>query len=394
MHSLDDALAIIKSVVPSVQDTESCVLSSALGKVLAQDVTAPNALPPFTNTGVDGYAFRHAENQVSFRLIGASFAGEPFAGIINKGEAARIATGAVLPEGADSVVMQEVCIVENGILRIKELPAKGANLRPAGGDIQQGEIALSKGHVLRPQDIAFLSALGIQKIDVFRKLKIAIISTGLELLPHGEAPKPGQIIDTNTLMLTQMLEKNSLQISALNSLSDDLEETRNALIRAAEENDVVITTGGVSVGDRDFVRDVLQNEGKVHFWKMAIRPGKPVMVGHIGKCVMVALPGNPVSAYITSLLIVRAVLNALWGRGTQLPEGYKVALGKDITKPEALRTFSRALYKDGKAWPYKEQGSNLYTSITHADGILDLPIGCATFSKDEEVLFRPFSAFL
>ncbi len=392
--SLDDALTIIAGAVPPMRETETCTLSAALGRVSAKNITAPYALPPFTSTGVDGYAFRHAGNRKTFKIAGSSFAGEPFGGTIAEGEAARIATGAVLPAGADTVAMQETCMLENGMLTITELPIKGANLRLAGGDIAQGEIAIGNNQILRTQDIALLNALNIQTLEVLRPLRIAIASTGLELLQPGMERRAGQIVDTNSLMLTQMLERPGVQVTTLPPLPDDYNATRDALTRAAPQYDIVITTGGVSVGDRDYVRDVLHDEGHVHFWKLAIRPGKPVIAGRMGACVMIGLPGNPVSAFVTAHLIVRAALYALWGRDTALPDGFPIPLAEDISKPEILRAFPRALFTNGWARPCPDQGSNLYTSLTRADGILDLPAGRGTFTRAEPVIYRPFGLLL
>ena len=394
MLPLDDAFKMIEDKINPLEDTEDCDIKSALGRTAASDIFAPYALPPFTNTGVDGYAFCHQENKNILKLVAASFAGEPFSGTLKEGEAARIATGAVLPHGADTVVMQEVCVVESGTLTIKDLPPKGSNLRHAGGDIHIGDIAVRKGQLLRAQDIALLLALGISSIKVVRPLRIAIISTGLELLQNSGHQELGKIIDTNSLMLSQMLTKAGYTVHQLSALPDAYEATSEALKDAASKYDVVISTGGVSVGDRDFIRDVLHDEGDILFWKIAIRPGKPVIMGHIGSCLMIGLPGNPVSAFVTCLLIVRASLNALSGRPTTLPDGFKVTLGEDISKPETLRAFPRAIYMNGTAMPYSDQASNLYTSLTNADGLLDLPTGKSTFKKGEEVIFRPFSLLL
>jgi molybdopterin molybdotransferase len=394
MISLDDAFDIISRNVSAIQDTEFCLVENALGRIGAVDVVAPYALPPFTNTGVDGYAIRHQEGVTTYNFVGASFAGEPFDKIIEHGQAVRIATGAALPEGADTVVMQEVCGVNEGILKVRDLPSKGSNIRHAGGDIAKGAIALQKGAMLRPQEIALLCALGIQKIEVVRKLRVAVASTGLELRQPGEPSSHGQIVDTNTLMLMQMLSQPGIEVTKLPALPDDLETTRSALDKASQNYDLVITTGGVSVGDRDFVRDVLHEDGNVLFWKIAIRPGKPVIAATIGSCIMIGLPGNPVSAFVTFHLIVRAALQRLRGKEIEMPSGFQVQLSESISKPEHLRSFSRTKYRQGMAIPYPDQSSNLYTSLTDADGVLDLPEGKASFTKGESVIFRPLGTLL
>lgn len=393
MLPLDDALSLIKKSVPAVLETDTVSPADALGRICAEDIAAPYALPPFTNTGVDGYAFQHGEGVTTFELAGASFAGEPFSGTLKKGQAARIATGALLPDGADTVVMQEVCTVQDGMLYIRELPNKGSNLRHRGGDINTGDTALQAQTVLRPQEIALATALGISQMTVTRKLKIAIASTGLELLQPGQAPNPGKIVDTNTLMLHQTLSGPAIEVTKLPFLPDDYDATKTALKATADHHDIVLTTGGVSVGDRDFVRDVLHDEGEILFWKVAIRPGKPVIVGRIGSSTMIGLPGNPVSALVTCHLVVRAVCHALWGSNVSLPDGFMVPLADEITKPQALRAFPRARFTNGKAHPYSDQSSNLYTSLTNADGLIDLPEGRSVFERGEQVLFRPFNVF-
>ena len=254
-------------------------------RVTADAVTAARALPAYTNTGVDGYAFRRGDGvgPSSLRLVGASYAGQPFNGpssIIQddelpQGHAVRIATGAVLPPGADTVVMQEYCDVEGETVTLRETPDRGANIRHEGADIAKGAVALPAGHRLRPQDIALLGAFGHADVQVLRPLRVAIASTGHELLPQGSLPMHGQIIDTNGLMLAQMLGEQGVAVTMLDPLPDDYDYTAAALQSAAASHDLIITTGGVSVGDRDYVREVLKDTGKIHFWKLAIRPGKP-----------------------------------------------------------------------------------------------------------------------
>ena len=391
---LDDALVIIGKTIRAVTELESCSLPQALGRITAKDITAPYALPPFTNTGVDGYAFRHKEAKTTYKLAGASYAGEPFTGVVADGEMVRIATGAVLPEGADTVAMQEICAVEGDKVVLTEFPAKGSNIRHAGADIAAGAIVLPAGYRLRPQDIAVLGALGLTDISVLRRLRIGIASTGHELLMPGTKLQPGQIIDTNSLMLAQMLSTLAVDVEILNSLPDDYAQTQDSLMAAAKRLDLIITTGGVSVGDRDFVRDVMHDHGTIHFWKLALRPGKPVIYGEIGGCAMIGLPGNPVSAFVTFFMVVRPALNALCGQGAFLPPAYGVTLANDHAKPSHLRCFPRARLQGGKAVPYHDQSSNLFTSLTDADGILDLPTGEAAYKAGDVVLFRPFSGLL
>lgn len=397
LTGLDDALAMMAQAVTPVTGRETVALADAVGRVAAGNVIAPRALPPFTNTGVDGYAFRH-DGATSFQLAGASFAGAPFAGILAAGTAARIATGAVLPDGADTVAMQEVCTLDGDRVHIGTLPKKGDNIRPAGADIAEGALAVAFGTVLKPQHIALVGALGIPSIDVVRRPRVAICSTGQELAQTGDRLAHGQIVDTNSLMLRQLLVTSGADVTILPALPDLYAETCDALKQAAERYDLIVTTGGVSVGDRDFVRDGLRDMGQVLFWKLAIRPGKPVMVGRMDDCWMAGLPGNPVSAFVTFFLIVRPLLDALLGTGCRLPPGFPLPLAAPLSKPASLRCFSRAVLMPNaeglKVRETRDQSSNLFTSLSDSDGLLDLPAGVDRLEAGKTVLFRPYGGLL
>lgn len=388
--ALDAALALLAERLAPVAEAEDCGLDAALGRVTAMDIIAPRALPPFTNTGVDGYAFRHRADRTQFRLAGGSFAGSPFDGTLDDGQAARIATGAVLPAGADTVAMQEDCRVADGTVEIDPLPPMGANIRHAGADIAVGSPALPRGRRLQPQDIALLGALGCGRVGVIRTLRVAVASTGAELVAAGMPLAPGQVSDTNGLMLAQAMHGLPVDVTLLPALPDDYDATAAALRDAADRYDLIVTTGGVSVGDRDFVRDALRDLGDPLFWKLAIRPGKPVMAGRIGRSLVIGLPGNPVSALVTFFLIVRPALALLWGGTAALPPAYPVRLAGDLTTPGHLRCFVRARIDEGVAVPFPDQSSNLFTSLTASDGLLDLPIGAGVWRAGQDVLFRPW----
>ncbi|MDB5393669.1 MAG: moeA 2, partial [Rhodospirillales bacterium] len=333
---LDDALAIVRDVVKPVGGDELLSVADALGRCLALDVAAPRALPPFDNTAVDGYAFRHSDagGQRSARLPlqGESAAGIPFSGTLPAGVAIRISTGAVLPDGADTVAMQEDCRVENGTVIIDPVPPKAANARLAGGDIRVGEIALAAGHRLRPQDVALLHALGVALVWAKRRLRVAIASTGTELRETGATLEVGQIIETNAMMLAQSLGNFPADVTILAPMPDDRALTEAALAKAGGAYDLIVTTGGVSVGDHDHVRPALASQGTVHFWRLELRPGKPVLFGQVDRAEMLGLPGKPVSAMVTFLLIGLPVIQALLGAPNQPAPGFAVALDSDVTK--------------------------------------------------------------
>jgi molybdopterin molybdotransferase len=396
---LDEALALIGQAVRPVAECETLPLESALGRALAGDVIAPRALPPFDNTAVDGYAFRHADaGSGALRLSGESAAGIPFSGTVPQGAAVRISTGAVLPQGADTVAMQEDCRVADGAVTMDPVPPKGANVRYAGNDIGQGAVALEAGHRLRAQDIALAGALGLIGLPVLRRLRVAVMSTGEELRAAGAALGTGQIADTNSLMLAQLLAHFPADVTILPALPDDRAMTEAALADAGGKYDLILTTGGVSVGDHDHVRPALISQGKAHFWRLALRPGKPVLFGEVGGAFMLGLPGNPVSAMVTFLIVAVPVVNALLGARAQPLPGFTVKLGGPLRKPQTLREFARARLEwiDGvaHAMPYRDQSSNLLTSLTWADGLLDLPAGFSEFRSGDMVIYRPFSTLL
>ena len=395
---LDDALAIVRRVVRPIGGDESVPVARALGLNLAESVTAPRALPPFDNTAVDGYAFRHADlsdNPAILPLQGESAAGVPFSGALPQGVAIRISTGAVLPEGADTVAMQEDCRVEGGFVTIDPVPAKAANVRFTGGDIKVGDTALATGHRLRPQDVALLHALGVTEVRVKRRLKVAIAATGAELREAGAELEAGQIVETNAAMLAQLLGNHPADVTVLAALPDDRAATERALAEAGDRFDLIVTTGGVSVGDHDHVRPALLSQGRVHFWRLQLRPGKPVLFGEIGRAVMLGLPGNPVSAMVTFLVVVLPAIRALLGAPDEPAPGFLVPLAAAYRKPPRLREFPRArLNAAGQAELYRDQSSNLLTSLAWADGILDLPVGPAEIQAGEMVIYRPFAALL
>jgi molybdopterin molybdotransferase len=399
---LDDALKIIQETVRPIGGDETVPVGQALGRCLAVAVVAPRALPPFDNTAVDGYAFRHADvsGQGAARLTlkGESAAGVPFSGVLPKGASIRISTGAMLPEGADTVAMQEDTRIEDGAVIIDPVPAIEANVRFAGGDIKVGGTALPAGHRLRPQDVALLHALGVATVTVKRRLRVAIASTGTELREAGAELKAGQIIETNAQMLAQSLANFPADVTVLDPLPDDRDLTEQALVRAAGLYDLIVTTGGVSVGDHDHVRPALASRGTVHFWRLALRPGKPVVFGRVGNAAMLGLPGNPVSAYVTFLMVALPVVKALLGTTHGPAPGFAVPLAERLTKSPKLREFPRVrlAWANGQpqAIPYRDQSSNLLTSLSWADGILDLPVGPSELNPGDSVLYRPFAALL
>jgi molybdopterin molybdotransferase len=291
--------------------------------------------------------------------------------------------------------MQEQSAEMNGKVMINEAPPKGAFVRAAGSDFMIGDVVIPAGRRLTPQDVALLGALGLTEVLVLRRIKIAILSTGAELRAGGSALESGQIIDTNGLMLKQLLDRFPATISLPPPLPDSYEKTLEALKQTAVTHDVIITSGGISVGSHDFVRDVVHKIGIIYFWRLAIRPGKPVLFGQIGHCYILCLPGNPVSTMVTFFLIVVPFLQTLCGQETVLPPSFSVPLGAAFRKDARLRHFPRArlekINNQWKAFPYPDQSSHLIGSLVATDGLLDLPQGLTDFPVDTLVQFRPFS---
>jgi len=394
---LDDAHRQMAEIVHPVSGVVTVNLADALGHVMAETVIAPYALPPFDNTGVDGFAFHHSDCENGrLKLVGQSLAGEPLMATLPPGCAVHIATGAVLPSGADTVAMQEYARLEGNDVFIDPIPPQGANIRRAGFDIRQGETAITTAHRLRPQDIALLGALGLTSVKVVRPLRIGVLATGTELQEVGARLENGQIIDTNSLMLKQLLFGWPIDVTMLGILPDDRAATDAMLLKAAADCDLLISTGGVSVGRRDYIRDAVQALGKVHFWKLALRPGRPVMFGEIGGCLILGLPGNPVSVLVTFYLVGMPLLQALWGMTPSLPPAFKVPLAETVRKEKHLRSFPRARlefrHSTWQAVPFHDQSSNLFTSLVRSDGMLDLPTGLTEITAGTQVSFRPFSS--
>jgi len=294
--------------------------------------------------------------------------------------------------------MQEDAQTQDGAVIIEPVPPKAANVRFAGGDIEVGQVALTAGQRLRPQDVALLHALGVATVPVKRRLRVAIASTGTELRETGAALEAGQIIETNAAMLAQSLANFPADVTVLDPLPDDRALTERALAAAGAAYDMIVTTGGVSVGDHDHVRPALASQGTVHFWRLALRPGKPVVFGQVGQAAMLGLPGNPVSALVTFLMVALPVVKALLGAPDSPVPGFILPLAGGLTKSPKLREFPRVrltwIGGTPHAEPYRDQSSNLLTSLAWADGILDLPAGISGLKFGDSVIYRPFAALL
>jgi len=307
---------ILENCVP-VAGNESMALRSALERVLAEDVLSPVNVPAHTNSAMDGYAFRAADLSQTggneFRLIGATLAGHPFNNTVHASECVRVMTGSPIPDGTDTVVMQENVEVRGDIVHINQIPAPGENVRHAGEDLQQGSVVLHAGTRIRPPSLGLLASVGRAEVTVYRRPRVAFFSTGDELRSVGQPLEPGQIYDSNRYTLYGMLQRIGVEILDMGVVRDDRGAIENAFSEASANADVVITSGGVSVGDADFVKDTLHKLGEVGFWQIAMKPGRPLAFGRINNALFFGLPGNPVSVMVTFYQFVAPALHRLMG---------------------------------------------------------------------------------
>ena len=384
--SVTQARQFIQQFLSPVSETENVVVMQSLSRVLAADIISPSNVPNHNNSAMDGFAFKFSANLKTLKIIGTAYAGKVFTGIVNAGECVKIMTGAVIPAGADTVVMQERIAIKSDRITLLDEPKLGANVRKAGEDLQLGQTVLAKGHVLKPADLGLVASLGVGEVSVFRQLKVAFFSTGDELVGVGKNLAEGQIYDSNRYTLYGMLSRLSVVISDLGVVPDNPDLLEATLLKAASENDVVITSGGVSVGEADFMKGLLAKHGQVLFWKINMKPGRPLAYGKIqGDNDKLAhyfgLPGNPVSAMVTFYQFVQPALQALSGAVSRTIPFFKVECTESIRKTTGRTEFQRGiLFESDGTWkvkPLPNQGSGVLSSMSAANCfiVLDETIG-------------------
>lgn len=390
---VDKARAFIRQFLSPVTAIENLSLRDTLGRVLASDVLSPSNVPNHNNSAMDGYAYNieslQTEGKTSLKIIGTAFAGKTFNEHVNVGECARIMTGAVIPTNANTVIMQERVSVEGNLITLNETQKSGANVRYAGEDLAINQVVLSAGHLMRPADLGLIASLGIGELSVFRKLKVAFFSTGDELTQIGQPLASGQIYDSNRYTIYGMLSRLGVEIIDMGVVRDDPVLLENALLTAANQADVILTTGGVSVGEADYMKDLLAQHGEVLFWKIAMKPGRPLAFGKVNSkennrvAHYFGLPGNPVSTMVTFYQFVRTALLILMGQTNPKPlPMLNVICTGNIKKMTGRTEFQRgALYlaDDGlwKVKPTDNQSSGVLRSMSEANCfiVLDDTVG-------------------
>ncbi len=373
-----DALAAVLAGAEPLSE-ELVALDAAHGRLLARDVAARRTQPPQAMSAMDGFALRAADAPLNARLkvIGEVAAGRPFGGRIGAGEAARIFTGGVIPDGADAVVIQEDTVTEAGLVTIKEAARPGRHIRPAGVDFREGEVLLCRGTRLSDRDLSLAAAMNYPELPVRRRPKVAILATGDELVMPGSLPGPGQIVYSNGYSLRALARTEGADTIDLGIAADTVEATTSG-IRAARQAgaDILVTTGGASVGDHDLVKPSLEAEGcSIAFWKIAMRPGKPMMHGRLGPMRVIGLPGNPVSAYVCGFLFLAPLIRALLGARLIHHERDTALLGRDVGANDMREDYLRARLErraDGSliATPVDNQDSSLLANLAAAQALL------------------------
>ncbi len=400
----DATLALIRDRISPVVDAHSVSVGGAIGLVLAEDIAAPISVPGHTNSAVDGYAFSHAaydENAGSWFNVEARVpAGNHGSATVSSEAVARIFTGAVMPSALDSVVMQEDCETEELGDRVF-IPAGlklGANVRKAGEDVAEGAPVLQRGQVVRAPDIAALSSLGVQSVKCFARPRVGIIATGDEVVRGGAALQPGEVHDVNTPLLLALTHAANAEIIDLGVWPDDRDDVIHRLQAEAGDYDLLVTSGGASQGEEDHISHALAALGTRHFWQIAVKPGRPLMLGQVGDTAVVGLPGNPVAVFVCFLMYVWPMIRRLGGaqwrepRRFPLPADFEFA-NRKVGRREFWRGTTRQTADGMVATKFPRDGSGLISGLRAADGLIDIPEHVPFIEPGQLVDFIPFSEF-
>ncbi|MFW2587920.1 gephyrin-like molybdotransferase Glp [Sagittula sp. SSi028] len=394
---VDAALELLATRLTCVVGTQEVALAEACGRVLAHDVVAKRSNPPQPNTAVDGYGFAAAsvgDGDITLPLVaGRSAAGAPFDGVVPEGHACRVLTGAALPEGVDTVVLDEDCATNGREVAFRGPVRAGANTRRAGEDLSAGDTALTAGRVLTPADLALASVVGVDRVTVRLPLRVGVLSTGDEIVEPGDTAGPGQIFDANRPMLLSVIARLGHVAVDLGRVGDNRADLRARLDGAREVADVVLTSGGASAGDEDHVSALLRDSGALAEWRIALKPGRPLALGMWDGMPVFGLPGNPVAAFVCTLVFARPAMGLMAGQGWQAPQGFDVPAGFAKRKKAGRREYLRARIRNGQAEVFKSEGSGRVSSLSWAEGLVELPDAAAEVARGDPVRYIPFGSF-
>jgi len=402
--TVEEARANALDNIDPITGSEKISIRECLNRVLAEDIYSPIQVPGHDNSAMDGYAIAGSDlpdkDVKSYRIIGTAFAGTPFTEACNAGEVVRIMTGAVIPEGCDTVVMQEhVEAVDNTTVKIGEGHQKGQNVRQAGEDIAKGSVVITKGWRITPADLGILASLGIGEMKIYRRPRVAFFSTGDELRSVGETLGPGDIYDSNRYTLYGMLKRLDVDILDMGVIKDNPDALREAFQQASEMADIIITSGGVSVGEADYIKTILEEMGDITFWKVGMKPGRPLTFGKINNAQFFGLPGNPVSVMVTFYQFVQPAIHYLASGIAQYPASLNATCASSLRKRPGRFEFQRGIYEQNKNGELSvsktgHQGSGVLTSMSHANCFILLPVEATSVEPGEIVQIQPFNGFI
>ncbi len=393
---VDEALALLRDRLSVVTGVENVPVMRAAGRVLAVDVSAKRSNPPQPNTAVDGYGFAGPVPEGPCVLPlekGRAAAGVPYDGEVPEGHAIRILTGAALPKGVDTVILEEDVTFDQGHIAFRGPLKQGANTRKAGEDVVEGALTLPAGRRLTPADLALLSAVGLAEVSVRKVLRVGVLSTGDELVEPGDSAGPGQTYDANRPMLLSLVERIGFEAVDLGRAEDDRAALKQHLDQAAQNVDVILTSGGASAGDEDHVSALLREAGAMQEWRIALKPGRPLALGMWDQTPVFGLPGNPVAAMVCTLIFACPALNLLAGAGWQEPQGFDVPAAFGKRKKPGRREYLRARIREGRAEVFHSEGSGRISGLSWAEGLVEIEDGARDIKPGDLVRFIPYGSF-
>lgn len=394
---VDDALERLRDRLHRVVEADTLAVSAASGRILAKDALALRSHPPAANSAVDGYGFAQGatgSGDQNLRLVsGRAAAGVPFSGTVPEGQAIRILTGAILPTGVDTVVLEEDCATDGVSIAFRGPIKPGANTRAAGEDVTAGSVALPAGTRLSPGGLATLSATGLTNVSVYRRLRVGVLSTGDELVEPGITDHPSRTYDANRPMLLALVQGWGMHVSDLGHVGDDRAALSARLDKAAADCDAILTSGGASAGDEDHVSALLGETGTRADWRIALKPGRPLVLGMWNGTPVFGLPGNPVAALVCTLIFARPAFGILGGEGWISPQAFSVPAAFSKHKKQGRREYLRARITNGAAEVFASEGSGRISGLAWADGLVELPDEAAHITLGTPVRYLPFSGF-